>query len=92
METQDYDPIDFGFEARIGKKWSPVYVDMSLTLTVTGMSCEHCEQSVVEALKAVDGVENATADEEAARATVEGEADIDALIEAVESAGYEASG
>lgn len=64
---------------------------MSLTLTVTGMSCEHCEQTVVEALEAVDGVREATADEEAGRATVEGEVEVDALIEAVESAGYEAS-
>ena len=61
------------------------------TLTVTGMSCEHCEQSVVEALEGVEGVESASADREAEQATVEGNADTDALIAAVESAGYEAS-
>lgn len=64
---------------------------MSITLTVTGMSCEHCEQSVTEALEAIDGVTRATADREAEQATVEGEADVDALVAAVESAGYEAS-
>jgi len=30
---------------------------MSQTITVEGMSCEHCEQSVTEALEGVDGVE-----------------------------------
>lgn len=64
---------------------------MSITLTVTGMSCEHCEESVTEALEGVPGVESATADRDAERATVEGDADIDALVAAVESAGYEAS-
>jgi len=28
---------------------------MTTTLTVEGMSCEHCEQTVTEALEAVDG-------------------------------------
>lgn len=64
---------------------------MSITLTVTGMTCEHCEESVTEALEGVPGVESATADREAEMATVEGEADLDALVAAVESAGYEAS-
>lgn len=64
---------------------------MSITLTVTGMTCEHCEQSVVEALEGVEGVTDATADRDAEQATVEGEADTDALIDAVQSAGYEAS-
>lgn len=66
---------------------------MTKTLTVTGMRCGHCEQSVVEALEAVEGVESATADEAEGTATVEveGDADTDALVAAVEGAGYEAS-
>lgn len=64
---------------------------MSITLTVTGMTCEHCEESVIEALQGVEGVIDASADREAEEATVEGEADTDALIEAVQAAGYEAS-
>ncbi|AKU07783.1 MULTISPECIES: CopZ family metallochaperone [Haloferax] len=64
---------------------------MSTTLTVTGMTCEHCEQRVADALAGVDGVEDATADREAERATVEGDADTDALVAAVEEAGYDAS-
>ncbi|MEZ3117116.1 heavy-metal-associated domain-containing protein [Halobaculum sp. MBLA0147] len=63
---------------------------MTLELSVTGMSCGNCEASVVEALEGVDGVESATADHEADRATVEGDADaLDAIV-AVEDAGYEA--
>ena len=64
---------------------------MATTLTVEGMSCEHCEQTVEEALEAVAGVDAATADREAAQATVEGEADQGALVAAVEDAGYEAA-
>ncbi|EMA63281.1 heavy-metal-associated domain-containing protein [Halorubrum kocurii] len=64
---------------------------MSRTITVEGMSCEHCEQSVADALEGVDGVESATADHESASATVEGEADPDALVSAVSEAGYDAS-
>jgi len=45
---------------------------MSQTITVEGMSCEHCEQSVTEALEGVDGVESATADRESKSATVVG--------------------
>jgi copper chaperone CopZ len=64
---------------------------MSQTITVEGMSCEHCEQSVTEALEGVDGVESATADRESESATVEGDADSDALVSAVSEAGYDAS-
>ncbi|MFO8115694.1 MAG: heavy metal-associated domain-containing protein [Halorubrum sp.] len=64
---------------------------MSRTLTVEGMSCEHCEQSVKEALEGVAGVEDASADHESASATVDGDADPDALVAAVREAGYDAS-
>ncbi|WP_396611239.1 heavy-metal-associated domain-containing protein [Haloferax sp. S1W] len=64
---------------------------MSTTLTVTGMTCEHCEGRVVDALESVSGVESATADREADTATVAGDVDVDALVAAVEDAGYDAS-
>lgn len=64
---------------------------MTTTLTVTGMTCEHCEQKVIDALEAVDGVQSAAADREAEQATIEGEADVDRLVAAVQDAGYEAS-
>ncbi len=64
---------------------------MTTTLTVEGMSCEHCEQTVTEALEAVDGVTAATVDHEADSATVEGDADVETLVTAVEDAGYDAA-
>lgn len=67
---------------------------MSTTLTVEGMSCEHCEQTVEEALESVEGVDTATADHERQQASVEGTADAAdaaALVSVVEDAGYDAS-
>jgi copper chaperone CopZ len=64
---------------------------MAVTLTVEGMSCEGCEQTVEDALKTVGGVESANADRTSNTATVEGAADIDALVNAVNDAGYTAS-
>lgn len=66
-------------------------VDMSQTITVEGMTCEHCEQTVEEALEGVDGITAATADRDAESATVEGSAELDELLTVVESAGYDAS-
>lgn len=64
--------------------------DMTTTLTVEGMGCEGCEDIVENALSDVDDVEDASADEEAGTATVEGDADAEALREALEYAGYDA--
>jgi copper chaperone CopZ len=63
---------------------------MSITITVEGMSCEHCEQTVEEALEGVSGVTDAVADREDHRATVEGDADVGTLVRTVEDAGYDA--
>jgi copper chaperone CopZ len=64
---------------------------MTTTITVEGMSCGHCEQTVEEALRGISGVTDATADREIETATVDGDADVTALVEAVEEAGYTAS-
>lgn len=64
---------------------------MATNLKVTGMTCGHCEQRVVDALEDVQGVEAATADSETDSVSVEGDANVDALIGAVEDAGYSAS-
>lgn len=64
---------------------------MTTEITVEGMSCEGCEQAVEDALTNVEGVTDAAADREAKRATVEGTADADELVSAVEEAGYSAS-
>ncbi len=62
-------------------------------LTVKGMTCGNCEAHVVNALKGVPGVKDASADtaSESAHAKVKGEVDRDALVAAVVAAGYEAS-
>jgi copper chaperone len=64
---------------------------MATTLSVDGMSCEHCEQTVAEALEGVAGVTGVSVDLDGGRATVEGEAAAADLVAAVEDAGYEAS-
>jgi copper chaperone CopZ len=63
----------------------------TITLSVQGMSCEGCEEIVEDALEEVGGVESASADREENVASVEGDADPDDLVEAVDFAGYEAS-
>ena len=63
---------------------------MSESITVEGMSCGHCEETVETALREVTGVTEATVDRETDRATVEGDADSAALVAAVEAAGYDA--
>jgi copper chaperone len=63
---------------------------MSTTITVEGMTCGHCEQTVEEALHGVSGVTDATADREAEQARVNGDADVTTLLQAVEDTGYTA--
>lgn len=60
------------------------------TITVEGMSCEGCEQTVEEALRGVAGVSDVVVDREAGQADVEDDADIAALVGAVKDAGYTA--
>ncbi|MFB9824202.1 CopZ family metallochaperone [Halobaculum roseum] len=63
---------------------------MTTTINVEGMSCGHCEQTVEDALREVSGVTDVTVDRESEQASVNGEADVSALVEAVEDAGYTA--
>lgn len=65
---------------------------MNRTITVEGMSCGHCEQTVEEALEAIDGVTTADADRETTAVTVEGSAERNALVAAIEDAGYTVAG
>lgn len=60
-------------------------------LDILGMSCEHCEATVKEALEAVEGVTTVHVDLTRGRAAVEGSADVTVLIAAVEKEGYQAS-
>ena len=65
-------------------------MDMGTELTIEEMSCDGCERIVTDALEGVSGVESADADQTTGVATVEGDADVESLIEAVEMAGYKA--
>ncbi|MFP9191859.1 heavy-metal-associated domain-containing protein [Natronosalvus vescus] len=62
---------------------------MAQTITVTGMSCGGCESTVESALEELDGVSAVSADNESDSVTVEGDADTDAIVAAIEDAGYE---
>jgi copper chaperone CopZ len=63
---------------------------MVRTITVEGMSCGHCEAAVEEALRGVAGVIDVSADHDVGRASVDGDAEVGALVRAVEDAGYTA--
>jgi copper chaperone len=60
------------------------------TLSVVGMTCNHCVHSVTKALQAVAGVQNVSVNLQDGRARVEGKADPQALVRAVEEEGYKA--
>ncbi len=61
-----------------------------LKLKVEGMTCNHCVMAVKKALLKVPGVEKAEVSLEKGEALVEGVADPQALIRAVEEEGYKA--
>ena len=58
---------------------------------VTGMSCAACQAHVEKAVKSVPGVESCDVSLLTNSMTVEGTADADAVVKAVEDAGYGAS-
>jgi copper chaperone len=62
-----------------------------IELKVTGMTCGHCEAAVDKALTALPGVSRVvkvSRDEE--RVVVDGDADVQSLIAAIEEEGYTA--
>lgn len=61
------------------------------TYIVTGMTCEHCVRSVTEELTKLDGVTDVDVDLASGRVTVAAEQplDDDAVVAAVDEAGYE---
>lgn len=65
---------------------------MEKKLNVEGMMCKNCVAHVEKALKAVEGVADATADLEAKTATVVLSADVadEVLVKAVADEGYPA--
>ena len=63
---------------------------MKTELKVEGMTCAHCERAVHNALEAVPGVTAVQVDRDQGRASVTGEADLQALLSAVAEEGYSA--
>ena len=62
-----------------------------IRITVTGMTCGHCEGAVRKALEQVPGVASVVeVDREKKLAVVEGTPEVDAVLEAVREEGYEA--
>jgi len=61
------------------------------TLTVTGMTCDHCVAAVTEELGKVAGVDQVEVDLDSGRVTVVSDAPLDAaaVAAAVDEAGYE---
>lgn len=64
----------------------------TLTYTVPGMHCGHCEAAVTAEVSAVEGVESVAVDLDSKLVEVTGELlDDGAIREAIEEAGYEAA-
>jgi Cu2+-exporting ATPase len=68
--------------------------EMTKTVKIEGMMCEHCEASVKKALEKIDGVASAEVSHEAGTAIVELSADVDdaVLTQAVEDKDYKVLG
>lgn len=65
----------------------------TVTLTIGGMTCGGCANSISKVLTATAGVHSATVDWPNAAATIEydgSQTDVAALIEVVENAGFDA--
>jgi copper chaperone len=64
------------------------------SVTVTGMTCQHCVMSVTEEISEIDGVTGVDVDLESGAVTVSADREIDrALIAAaVDEAGYDLEG
>ncbi|WP_278312372.1 heavy-metal-associated domain-containing protein [Lolliginicoccus levis] len=63
---------------------------MTTTITVTGMTCGHCENSVRSEISALPGVTNVAVDLATGAVTITSDTELDqaALREAVDEAGY----
>ena len=66
--------------------------DTTITLSVPGMTCGHCEAAVKSEVGKVAGVESVAVDLDSKDVVVTGtDLDTEALIAAVDEAGYEAT-
>ena len=64
----------------------------TITLDISGMTCDHCVHAVTEAAKEAPGVTDAKVSLDEKSAVVTGEnVDIEALLAAIEEEGYTAT-
>ena len=64
--------------------------DVSLTLSVPGMTCGHCEAAVTKEVSSVPGVTAVAVDLDAKLVTVTGAGlDRDAIVAAIDDAGFD---
>jgi copper ion binding protein len=62
----------------------------TLTYSVPGVSCEHCQRAIEGEVSQVEGVESVDVDLDAKTVTVSGEPlDVLAIVAAIDEAGYE---
>ncbi len=61
------------------------------TLNISGMMCGHCQNAVKSVLESVLSVQHATVDLATGAAKVESNPEVNALVAAVEGAGYQAA-
>ncbi|MDR9426088.1 MAG: heavy metal translocating P-type ATPase, partial [Marinobacter sp.] len=78
-------------ESRPDSEPSTAYSGGQIALSVSGATCASCVNTIEKALMSVSGVTHAHMNLADNTATANGDADPDALVEAVESAGYGAS-
>ncbi|OJY27564.1 MULTISPECIES: heavy-metal-associated domain-containing protein [Gemmobacter] len=64
---------------------------MAVTLSIPDMSCGHCRASIEAALKPLNGVTGLSFDAEARTATIEGDAPVAVLVQALDGIGFPAS-
>ncbi len=62
-----------------------------MKFNVEGMTCDHCQKAVKDALEGIPGVDSAEVDLQEGTALVHGSADVQVLIGAVEDEGYTAT-
>lgn len=62
-----------------------------IELEVQGMTCDHCVQAVTQAVKSVDPGADVRVDLAGGRVRVDGQGTVEALSQAIRTAGYPAS-
>lgn len=66
---------------------------ITMTFSVPDISCEHCRTAITGEVQAVDGIDSVDVDLEAKTVTVRGEPlDRQAIVAAIDEAGYEVAG